>query len=713
MIKINEGFFVLNKQKFVKDEDEKNRKKIVDDKDFVKAKEVKYIISDRHILIDADSEESVKKIESLIALLPLQPYSYITKEDEKGRHKHYWFEVSQDARFLINKYKLNSSAHQLIFHNDIDTRAFNVLSGATGAVYLKMNDKQKSGRPSPIELLEKINKKLPEIPLLLLLHVKVGKIPKSGNNWSNKALSTIMRMKKDKWAFDLGEKMFASWASYYGDDHDINEIKHKWEDAYEMKSDYEKNWTSGFLWPPQRAKGKNEDDEEYEKIKNNHVFLATDVKDFEKISKHLIKENNLFISKEDDRIWGLNDYKELEPIQDIRKYINRVLIKGVGNIKPSAMGQVGTYMTGSVPYKKIELNPFIVSFKNKSVNVLTGEEYNIPKGFVNTNIIPWNFVNISKDNEKFKKEKEFLKESMLMWANGDKEVVKELYELIGLAMTKHMGTEKVYFLLGNGSNGKSWFLTFLIKILGQWNVSNEDLKSLSKDEFSSSQLYGKIANINLDISSSVIEDTSLFKKIASGDRMSAAFKGKDKFSFNPYALNIFGANAIPYTIEFGDSDAINRRLKIITFNKKIDKTTTTELERSEMKDMLMSEKLIQVAIYESLKAVKKALEKGFSNSKNSKQTLQEHKEEMNPLYHFLEECPIKDGEPIIKGHKRYEAWALQYGFKTISLNNFVKKYINVARGYGIIVTREKIGKNGAERHKFIVEEMDEEQYETR
>lgn len=684
-MEINKGFFVVDKQTFAKNE--KNRHKTIDKELFEKSKEVKYIVSEKHIMLDADSEEAVVKMDKLVDMMLDKPYSYLTKDTPGDRHKHYWFEVDEESRFLIDKYKLNSSAKQLVFHDMIDTRAFNTIGNKTGAVYLKTDGKNKAGRPSPEELLKNINRKLPKVPLLLLLHKKIGEIPSTGNNWSNAALSATTKMKKDGWPFNIADKMFETWAAFNGDDHSTDEIKHKWEDAFEIDSNYE-DWTKSFMW---------------KKVKEK--YMAVDIADFVEISKYIVEDRKLIISKEDGRIWGLNDFDEFEPIKEIDKFIKRFLIKEIGNVKPSVISNIRSYIEGYIPIKFIETNKYVVSFKNKSINSLTGKEYEIKDMYINTNIIPWDYVDTS--TKEYEKERKFLDNIMLKWANKSPQVVKELYELIGLSMTKYMGTEKVYFLLGNGSNGKSWFLSFLIKILGETNVSNEDLKELSANEFSSSNLYGKLANINLDISSNVIEDTSLFKKIASGDRMSASFKGKDKFSFTPYALNVFGANAIPYTIEYGDSDAINRRIKIIPFSSKFDKTKTTELERAEMNEMLMSEKVIKVAIDRSMKAVMNSLNNSFTESSVSKKKLDAHKREMNHLFDFIEEEPIRDGESIISAHKRYMEWVKQYGYKALQLNNFVKKYENVAREFGITIHRDVVGSDGAFRHKFVIEGEEE------
>lgn len=168
------------------------------------------------------------------------------------------------------------------------------------------------------------------------------------------------------------------------------------------------------------------------------------------------------------------------------------------------------------------------------------------------------------------------------------EYVDTLYEIVGFCMMPEYKIQKAILLVGNSRNGKSVFLNLVKTFLGPENVSNQSIQKLSKDKFSSFNLFGKIANIFPDLSSEEIEDTSTFKTLTSGlDSIGAEQKFKDQFSFINNAKLLFSCNQIPKTKDTGD--AFFRRWVILTFpftfegvsdNKALIKELTTNNELS-------------------------------------------------------------------------------------------------------------------------------------
>jgi putative DNA primase/helicase len=122
-------------------------------------------------------------------------------------------------------------------------------------------------------------------------------------------------------------------------------------------------------------------------------------------------------------------------------------------------------------------------------------------------------------------------------------------------------------LNGKGNNGKSTLLAFIKNFLGHKNVSGESLYRLSDphNKFVTAQLYGKLANIDADISKIKLEDTGTLKKLTGRDEIFGENKFKTPFTFVNYAKLIFSTNDIPQTPD--ESDAYFRRLKIIDFKK--------------------------------------------------------------------------------------------------------------------------------------------------
>jgi len=122
-------------------------------------------------------------------------------------------------------------------------------------------------------------------------------------------------------------------------------------------------------------------------------------------------------------------------------------------------------------------------------------------------------------------------------------------------------------LNGRGNNGKSTLLSFIKNFLGHRNVSGESLYRLSdpNNKFVTAQLYGKLANLDADISKLKLEDTGTLKKLTCRDKIFGENKFKSPFSFVNYAKLIFSTNDIPGTQD--ESDAYFKHVKIIDFKK--------------------------------------------------------------------------------------------------------------------------------------------------
>ena len=109
------------------------------------------------------------------------------------------------------------------------------------------------------------------------------------------------------------------------------------------------------------------------------------------------------------------------------------------------------------------------------------------------------------------------------------------------------------------------------KLVGEDNCSSESLKDLSSTRFTTSSLYQKTCNISSDEDYKQVVDTGLLKRIISGDRISAEYKGQDRFDFYPVATMIISINN---DISFSDvSYGFKRRFCIIDFPKEFSKRT--------------------------------------------------------------------------------------------------------------------------------------------
>jgi putative DNA primase/helicase len=138
------------------------------------------------------------------------------------------------------------------------------------------------------------------------------------------------------------------------------------------------------------------------------------------------------------------------------------------------------------------------------------------------------------------------------------------WEIPGLLMTPATWLQKAILLLGEGSNGKSVWLSLLVRFLGKRNVATIPLHRLETDKFVTARLVGKLANICADLPSEHLAGTSVFKQIVGGDALPAEFKFKDSFDVEPFSRLVFSANHPPRSND--SSAAFFRRWVVIPFD---------------------------------------------------------------------------------------------------------------------------------------------------
>ena len=187
-------------------------------------------------------------------------------------------------------------------------------------------------------------------------------------------------------------------------------------------------------------------------------------------------------------------------------------------------------------------------------------------------------------------------------------------------------------------------------------------------------LAGKLANIGDDISDEFLQRRSIatFKKIVTGDRIKAEFKGENPFEFAPYAKLLFSANDIPRTKD--KTGAVLRRMVIIPFNAVFSKDDPDydPFIAYKLKDRTVMEYLARVGI-EGLKRV--LVNNGFSESGKVSSALREYETENNPILSFLEDVPESeiDNHLTNEVYSRYRLFCMENNAHPISKASFSKE----------------------------------------
>ena len=362
------------------------------------------------------------------------------------------------------------------------------------------------------------------------------------------------------------------------------------------------------------------------------TFLFDKFAVYMKNTAHIVKINGqLHIYKE-----GIytNGYKEIEAD----------MIQHIPNLKKMQRREVLDYMELIVEEKQpSEAN--LIAFNNGVYDIMTGELKPFSTEIVITNKIPWDY-----DPDAYS---ELADSTLNKLSCGDSAIRALLEECIGYCFYRRNELGKAFILTGDKSNGKSTFLDCVKAILGEQNISALDLKELG-DRFTTSMMFGKLANIGDDIGDDFMQGTqvAMFKKIVTGNRIKAERKGQDPFEFNPYIKLLFSANDIPRMKD--KTGAVLRRLVIIPFNAQFSKEDPDY-------DPFIKYKLIEPGSIEYLiklgiMGLRRVLEnQDFTRSDRVDRQLEEYEEENNPIVAFLHD--LEHGENDIINETTADVYA--------------------------------------------------------
>lgn len=261
-------------------------------------------------------------------------------------------------------------------------------------------------------------------------------------------------------------------------------------------------------------------------------------------------------------------------------------------------------------------------------------------------------------------------QALLTIADDDLEIVQLFTEIFGYLLFKQNFLDKSFLLVGNGGNGKSTLLNMMANFVGEENVSSVSLPGLS-ERFNLAELHNKLLNAGDDIPIQSIKDASNFKKLSTGERITAERKGQDPFQFRNYAKLIFSANAIPRWFE--NSNGIFDRLVLVPLNAQLrnnpkrdpflEKKVTTDEARSHLLNLAIN------ALGQLLHRRK------FTIPAVSSQKMEEFKEDNDPLLGFLSEVNLHE-RVVSEVYVDYQNWCEFEGYKfPLRRKDFINKII--------------------------------------
>lgn len=272
-----------------------------------------------------------------------------------------------------------------------------------------------------------------------------------------------------------------------------------------------------------------------------------------------------------------------------------------------------------------------IQFKDKIVDIDTGEIFKAESKYFITNPIPWKIG----ETEETPTLDKYFKEWVVAKGLQDESYIKTLYEIIAYSCLKKQFLQRLFAFVGSGSNGKGVFLSILRKLLGKNNICSTELRILAGNQFESSGLYKKQACFMGEVDAYDMENTNLIKKLSGEDDIRYCFKGKTPFTERSSTTCLMNTNSLPVSPD--KSKGFYRRWLIIDFPHEfpVGRDILSEIPEKEFENLC--KKIIRIA--------KELIEtKRFTNEGNIELRRKKYEDRSNPIIRFVQEHCTEDFE---------------------------------------------------------------------
>jgi putative DNA primase/helicase len=254
---------------------------------------------------------------------------------------------------------------------------------------------------------------------------------------------------------------------------------------------------------------------------------------------------------------------------------------------------------------------------------------------------------------------------------GNKGKATYLQQITGYSLTGETKEHAAFFLIGDGANGKSTYISTMHFLLRAYAASTS-MATFAKHK--SDRIRSDIAGLAGTRFVSILEwneedhlDEGMFKRVTGGDIVKERLLYKEFFEFKPEFKLFFALNDLP-SIK-GHGEGVWRRIKVIPFNaffppEKQDKDLTSKLELE-----------ISGILNWAIEGLKSWQLWGLQVPEEVSQATEDYLANMDTIGAFIrQECVLGDSHSIERAelHRLYELWCGESGHQSLSRFNLVK-----------------------------------------
>lgn len=256
------------------------------------------------------------------------------------------------------------------------------------------------------------------------------------------------------------------------------------------------------------------------------------------------------------------------------------------------------------------------------------------------------------------------------------ERVDVLQTLAGYTLIPDCRFQKIFILLGAGSNGKSVYLEIIQALFGKQNVSVVSPSGLTK-EFQRVKLKDSLLNIGKDVSPdfSTGEIREWLLQISDGTLVQACYKGQTHITFEPRCKLIYSMNEPP---EANVIKGLNRRLRFIQFPCSYVDFPDPNDHQQKQKDVDIIPKLLAelpgifnwaYAGYRMLMTVGY-----FTDTPEQAEITRLFEEVSDPVAVFCDEHVFSGRKSRDAIYQQYSLWCAETGHKALAREKFMPRF---------------------------------------
>lgn len=280
-----------------------------------------------------------------------------------------------------------------------------------------------------------------------------------------------------------------------------------------------------------------------------------------------------------------------------------------------------------------------LQFKNKVVDVETGETFDSTPKYFFTNPINWELGESEETPVMDKLFKDWV----------DEKHSQSLYEIIAYCLSPEYFIHIVVCLTGGGSNGKSTYLKIVHKFIGAHNITSTDLDTLINSRFETAKMFKKLVATMGETNFSTLSRTSLLKRLVGEDLIGGEFKNKAGFDFYNYAKIIIATNTLPVSED--RTRGFYRRWFLIDFPNEFppDRDVFAEIPDAEYNNL--ARKCVNL-----LKKLRQ--QRRFTHEPDIETKTKDYEDRSNPINAFIKEKCVREIDAKVPFFELFDQYAI-------------------------------------------------------